>query len=249
MNRVREHRRRQPDDHRGRRLRAAERAGGRRGRGLPVPPEPRGRGQLHHRRQPRHQRRRHAGAALRQRARPVPGAGSRHRAGRGLGRPVGPAQGQHRLRPARPVHRQRRHAGRHHRRHHEAVPAAARAPDRLGRRALDGSRARAAGTGAQAPGRGLTGFEVMGQFALGLVAKHFPQMRVPLSSRQSPYCVLLENADQESEPMRARSSSACWRRRWRTAASPTRWWPRTSRRRARCGTCANPSRWPRPRKA
>jgi len=45
---------------------------------------------------------------------------------------------------------------------------------------------------------GLTGFEVMGQFALGLVAKHFPQMRVPFQA-DSPYCVLLENSDHESE--------------------------------------------------
>jgi len=47
-------------------------------------------------------------------------------------------------------------------------------------------------------GAGLTGFEMMGQFALGLVAKHFPQMRVPFHE-QSAYCVLLENADLESE--------------------------------------------------
>jgi len=47
-------------------------------------------------------------------------------------------------------------------------------------------------------GAGLTGFEVMGQFALGLVARHFPQMRVPLYE-QSPFCVLLENSDNESE--------------------------------------------------
>ena len=45
---------------------------------------------------------------------------------------------------------------------------------------------------------GLTGFEVMGQFALGLVNKHFPTLRVPLWE-QSPYCVLLENSDSESE--------------------------------------------------
>jgi FAD/FMN-containing dehydrogenase len=45
---------------------------------------------------------------------------------------------------------------------------------------------------------GLTGFEVMGQFALGLVAKHYPQMRVPLYE-QSAYCVLLEMSDSESE--------------------------------------------------
>ena len=47
-------------------------------------------------------------------------------------------------------------------------------------------------------GAGLTGFEVMGQFALGLTAKHFPQLRVPLYT-QTPYCVLLENSDHESE--------------------------------------------------
>jgi FAD/FMN-containing dehydrogenase len=45
---------------------------------------------------------------------------------------------------------------------------------------------------------GLTGFEVMGQFALGLVDKHFPQLRVPLW-QDTPYCVLLENSDFESE--------------------------------------------------
>jgi FAD/FMN-containing dehydrogenase len=47
-------------------------------------------------------------------------------------------------------------------------------------------------------GAGLTGFEVMGQFALSLVDKHFPQLRVPLW-QQTPYCVLLENSDTESE--------------------------------------------------
>src|SRR5450830_924917 len=47
-------------------------------------------------------------------------------------------------------------------------------------------------------GAGLTGFEAMGQFALSLVVKHFPQLRVPLH-RESPFCVLLENSDHESE--------------------------------------------------
>jgi FAD/FMN-containing dehydrogenase len=47
-------------------------------------------------------------------------------------------------------------------------------------------------------GAGLTGFEVMGQFALSLVDKHYPKLRVPLF-RQFPYCALLENSDQESE--------------------------------------------------
>ncbi len=45
---------------------------------------------------------------------------------------------------------------------------------------------------------GLTGFEVMGQFALSLVAQHFPQQRAPLW-QSAPYCVLLENSDFESE--------------------------------------------------
>jgi len=48
-------------------------------------------------------------------------------------------------------------------------------------------------------GAGLTGFEVMGQFPLGLVAKHFEAIRVPFYE-DSRFCVLLENADHESEP-------------------------------------------------
>ena len=49
-------------------------------------------------------------------------------------------------------------------------------------------------------GAGLTGFEVMGQFALSLVAKHMPQLRVPFAGQEdAPYCVLLENSDSESE--------------------------------------------------
>ncbi len=49
-------------------------------------------------------------------------------------------------------------------------------------------------------GPGLTGFEVMGQFALSLVGKHFTQQRVPfLGMEGAPYCVLLENSDSESE--------------------------------------------------
>ncbi len=47
-------------------------------------------------------------------------------------------------------------------------------------------------------GAGLTGFEVMGQFALSLVARHMPQQKVPLYA-QTPWCVLLENSDHESE--------------------------------------------------
>ena len=47
-------------------------------------------------------------------------------------------------------------------------------------------------------GAGLTGFEVMGQFALSLVARNFKQLRVPLYE-DTPWCVLLENSDAESD--------------------------------------------------
>lgn len=47
-------------------------------------------------------------------------------------------------------------------------------------------------------GAGLTGFEVMGQFALSLADKYFPKLRVPLY-KETPWCVLLENSDHESE--------------------------------------------------
>jgi len=47
-------------------------------------------------------------------------------------------------------------------------------------------------------GAGLTGFEAMSRFALSLVDKHYPQLRVPLW-RDHPWCVLLENSDSESE--------------------------------------------------
>ena len=50
-------------------------------------------------------------------------------------------------------------------------------------------------------GAGLTGFEVMGRFALSLVIRHMPQLRVPFAGAEDapPYCVLLENSDSESE--------------------------------------------------
>ncbi len=49
-------------------------------------------------------------------------------------------------------------------------------------------------------GAGLTGFEVMNQFALALVARHMPQLRVPFAGlADAPWCVLLENSDSESE--------------------------------------------------
>ena len=46
-------------------------------------------------------------------------------------------------------------------------------------------------------GAGLTGFEVMNRFSLELVARHFPDQRIPLW-QHTPFCVLLENSDHES---------------------------------------------------
>ena len=54
------------------------------------------------------------------------------------------------------------------------------------------------GLAQQQLGAGLTGFEMMGQVALGLVVKHFPSMSVPLW-QSAPYCVLLELSDTDSE--------------------------------------------------
>jgi FAD/FMN-containing dehydrogenase len=48
-------------------------------------------------------------------------------------------------------------------------------------------------------GAGLTGFEVMGQFALSLVTQHFPQLRVPFRHAPTPYSVVLEHSDHESQ--------------------------------------------------
>ncbi len=94
------------------------------------------RGQLHDRRQPRHERRWHRSPALRDdpRAR----ARSRGRAARrpGLGRTARPAQGQHRLRPDPALRRLRRHARRDHRCDPATVPGHPAARDSLGRGAV-----------------------------------------------------------------------------------------------------------------
>jgi len=47
-------------------------------------------------------------------------------------------------------------------------------------------------------GAGLTGFEVMGQFALSLVKYHFEHLRVP-RLQEGPFCALLEISDHQSE--------------------------------------------------
>jgi len=53
------------------------------------------------------------------------------------------------------------------------------------------------GLARQRAGSGLTGFEVMNAFSLGLVRKHYPQQRQPLD--ESPWTVLLELSDSEDE--------------------------------------------------
>ena len=54
------------------------------------------------------------------------------------------------------------------------------------------------GMAQQQLGAGLTGFEMMSQTALGLVARHFPTLQVPLW-QDAPYCVLIELSDTESD--------------------------------------------------
>ncbi|MFM7332569.1 MAG: FAD-binding oxidoreductase [Brachymonas sp.] len=46
--------------------------------------------------------------------------------------------------------------------------------------------------------RSLTGFEVMGRFALSLVARHFPQQNIPLLGSEHPYFALIEISDAEN---------------------------------------------------
>ncbi|MBL8332169.1 MAG: FAD-binding oxidoreductase, partial [Rubrivivax sp.] len=46
-------------------------------------------------------------------------------------------------------------------------------------------------------GAGLTGFEMMGRFALDLVARHYPALPAPLPA--APWTVLLEQSDNEGE--------------------------------------------------
>lgn len=46
---------------------------------------------------------------------------------------------------------------------------------------------------------GLTGFELMGRECIALVARHFPALRAPLPVDSSPWFVLMELSDSESE--------------------------------------------------
>ncbi len=48
-------------------------------------------------------------------------------------------------------------------------------------------------------GAALTGFELMSSFCIELVLRHFPDCRLPLAGARSPYYVLLECSDAQSE--------------------------------------------------
>ena len=51
----------------------------------------------------------------------------------------------------------------------------------------------------QRMGAALTGFELMSSFCIELVLRHFPDCRLPLAGERSPYYVLLEYSDADSE--------------------------------------------------
>ena len=66
-------------------------------------------------------------------------------------------------------------------------------------------------------GAGLTGFEVMGQFALSLVGKHMPQLRVPFlarTMRPGACCSKIPTANPNTP---AHASNRCSKKRLRTA--------------------------------
>ena len=241
------HRHRQPHDDGGRRLRAAGGPGSGGGAGPAVALEPGGRRQLHDRRQPRHQRRRHPGAALRQCARAVPRARGGDGRRRRVGGPGRPAQGQHRLRPARPLHRQRRHARHHHRRHAAAVPAAGR-EDHLAGRLRHAGRLRGAAGALAGPARRRPDRLRSDERRVARPGREaLPQLRQPLAAPPGRCCS--SRATARARRMHAPCSRRCSKARWKTRSSPTPRWPRAWRNRARCGICAKASRWRRARKA
>jgi FAD/FMN-containing dehydrogenase len=62
-------------------------------------------------------------------------------------------------------------------------------------------------------GSGLTGFEVMGKFALSLVDKHMPQLRVPfIGEEAAPTACCWRTPTANPKTMRARASSAAGNR-------------------------------------
>ena len=190
------HRPREQHDHRRGRLRPRG-AAARGGRERPLLPAVAGRGgQLRGGRQHLHQRRRHAGAALRQHARAGAGAGSGAARRPRVGRPARAAQGQHRLRPEAPLHRRRRHARHRHRGRAQALPEAARHRDRARGRRRPRRRRRPARHGcARACGERVTGFELIARVCLDLVLQAHPGPPRPASPQPIPWYVLVELFD------------------------------------------------------
>jgi UDP-N-acetylenolpyruvoylglucosamine reductase len=94
-------------------------------------------------------------------------------------------------------------------------------------------------------GPALTGYELMSDTCLRLVAEQFPDLPRPFAQPQPQYA-LLELSSHESEAhgvalLEARSD---WR--WKPASRWTPSSPARSPSRAACGRCANTFRWPRP---
>ncbi len=100
-------------------------------------------------------------------------------------------------------------------------------------------------------GSGLTGFEVMGQFALSLVGKHFPQLRVPfIDDAARPTACCWKTPTTNPKTTRARASRRCSKAAFEDGCVTRRGGGREPRRRrTSCGTCAKAFRSRRPRKA
>ena len=185
-----------------------------------LPAQPRRPGLLHDRRQSLDQRRRRAGAALRQCAQPRAGPRGRAAQRRHLERPALAQEGQYRLRPQAPVHGRRGHARHHHQGRAEAVAGA------QGRRHRVARDPRSAG-GDRDPVRGACG--VGGQCRLLRAdeprrhrhgAAPHPRHAGSAQGRHAvvPAARMVVLAAQDATAPRA-----C-RRRW-SSSSPTRWRP------------------------
>ena len=197
---------------------------GRRSRDDPRrPPRPRGRGraalpadprlarQLHHRRADRDQRRRHAGAAVRDDA----GAGRRGRGGaaRRLDprRPDRAQEGQSRLQPRPIADRLRRHARDHHRGGAAAGAGGRRARGRLGGgRRVRKRRSTCCGV-LQGQSDRVEGFEIVPDGSLRLVLEHIPGH--PQPARRQASLARADRGDVGGRGRRARRRARAHARR------------------------------------
>ena len=216
------HRPRQQHDHGRGRLhprRPAARGDGER----PVlPPVARRGGQLRGGRQHLHQRRRNAGAALRQHARA--GAGPRGGAARRarVGRPARAAQGQHRLRPEAPLHRRRGHAGHRDRGRAQALSEAARRRHGARGGARPGRVGGAAGEAAQRLRRARHRLRAHRARLLRPRLQAHPASRATPSRAATVVRAGRALRQHRRHRPRARCSRRRWARRWRKTSSRTR---------------------------